>query len=449
MTTQAAQVNQWLQLAPEPPALTNDKKWHVFLSYRSVNRNWVLHLYDALRAVGFQVFLDQLEIAAGDSLARRLNSALEASTSGVIVASSSYEDSEWCKSEYDTMESLRKSRGFRFVVAKLDDARLPPMAEKDLYVDFSSYPTGPQGGELLRLMFGLLGRALPSTVLKLALAIDDQTKAALAQIAGAKVINNVESLVNSAREGGEVWQASPLLYCACAEALLELGEEDRALEVLALSTQFKHAIRPTQLNALAWARKAKRMQAIADERAASEAERSAARASADRWLGEAQQPLAELWALGHRDPETLGIYARTWMDRYLLTGRRVYLEKSRDLYRQAFELNDDNFYTGINAAAKSVFLGELEVAAELVGRVQALVGCSAIRGNYWKTATVAEALLIQRKYQDSIRVYRSGTVDAPLAIANQASARAEAELLLEHLGAPPEVREQLVDAFKV
>src|SRR6188768_1946384 len=93
-----SQVNDWLALAPKVPQLGNGQHWHVFLSYRSLNRTWVLHLYDALRTAGFTVFVDQLEIAAGDSLARRLNNALTGSQSGVIVWSTHYNDSEWCQS---------------------------------------------------------------------------------------------------------------------------------------------------------------------------------------------------------------------------------------------------------------------------------------------------------------------------------------------------------------
>lgn len=32
--------NNWTKLTPEPEPLTAGKKWHVFLSYRSVNRPW-------------------------------------------------------------------------------------------------------------------------------------------------------------------------------------------------------------------------------------------------------------------------------------------------------------------------------------------------------------------------------------------------------------------------
>jgi hypothetical protein len=447
---QLAQVNRWLELAPRPRPVENGKTWHVFLSYRSVNRNWVLHLYDALRLVGFNVFLDQLEIAVGDSLVRRLDNALQSSHAGIIVWSTRYEDSEWCLTEYETMQTLRndKAAKFRFVVAKLNDVELPPMVRKDVYVDFSDYPNGPQGGELLRLMYGLLGQPLPEPVLRAAQEIDEQSKEALSRIAAAKAISNVQSLVGLSKEGGEVWQSSPLLYCAAAEALIELGANDRALEVLALAAQFERAIRPIQLTALAFARKAK-LASTRAKNAATEPERTAASAEADALLVEAQQSLARLEALGHRDPETLGIYARTWMDRHQITGSRIFLEKSRDLYARAFTLNDDDYYTGINAASKSVMLGELETGAAFASKVESLVGSAAVPKDYWKTATVGETLLLQKKFDEAAAIYRKGVAEFPLAVANHASTRAQAELLLKALGAPPAASEKVLAAFVV
>jgi hypothetical protein len=47
--------DKWMRLAPEPRELTNGEQWHVFLSYRSVNRSWVLNLYDVLREVGLDL----------------------------------------------------------------------------------------------------------------------------------------------------------------------------------------------------------------------------------------------------------------------------------------------------------------------------------------------------------------------------------------------------------
>ena len=67
--------------APKPQPLAGDDRWHVFLSYRSVNRAWVLNLYDVLRELGHEVFLDQVALKAGDALTVTLQKALGASQS--------------------------------------------------------------------------------------------------------------------------------------------------------------------------------------------------------------------------------------------------------------------------------------------------------------------------------------------------------------------------------
>ncbi len=446
----ATQLQQWLELAPKPVELQEEKRWHVFLSYRSVDRNWALHLYDALRLAGFEVFLDQLEIAAGDSLAHRLNNALYSSQSGVLVWSTRYEDSSWCQAEYESMEALCKNKtaSFRFVVAKISDVELPPFVRKNVYLDFSEYPDGPQGGELLKLMYGLLGKPLPPNVLQAAQTIDEETKLSLARIRAAKEIRNIKALVQDACAENNAWQASPLLYSAVAEALIELDELDRALDVLKTAQfSFEKAIRPVQLKALALARKGRHAALRANDSTLGEAERSRELKAAEEFLGNAQQMLAELFNLDHRDPEMLGIYARTWMDRYLLTGQRVFLEKSRDLYRLAFDLSDNDYYTGINAAAKSVLLGEHELGAKLALKVELLVGSKAIPGNYWKSATIAEAQLIQGNFERAANIYRKALIDSPLSVGSHGSTYRQAELLLNALNVPADACRKVLVSF--
>jgi hypothetical protein len=444
-------LEEWLRLAPKPPAVAEGEGWNVFLSYRSVNRTWVLHLYDALRQAGFRVFLDQLEIPAGDSLTARLNSALKSSRSGVIVWSTEYGDSEWCKKEYETMETLAADRkGFKFVVAKLGNVELDPLVRREVFVDFTDYPDGPQGSELLKLMYGTLGQSLSNEALRKAQALDDETKAALSRIHAAGQVKNVDRLRELAATGGVAWQASPLLYSAAAEALIELGENDGALAVLDIAgRQFKNAIRPIQLKALALARKGQLAKRRAGDEKTPEAERAAARTEAAKLLQEAQEMLAVLFDQKHRDPETLGIYARTWMDLYNLEGKRVYLEKSRDMYALAFKLDGTNSYTGVNAAAKSVFLGDLAAAATYAAAVEPLVGKVAMPGKYWETATAAEVQLIKGNYDLAAALYRSAVVDAPNATANHDTSRTQAERLLAQMQPPPGAREKILDAFKV
>jgi hypothetical protein len=48
------------------------------------------------------------------------------------------------------------------------------------------------------------------------------------------------------------------------------------------------------------------------------------------------------------------------MDRYDASGDLADLRQPRDLYAEAFEAARDDYYTGINAAAKSVLLGSPE-----------------------------------------------------------------------------------------
>ena len=59
----------WTHLAPHPDPVQPGKKWHVFVSYRSTNRPWVLALYDILKGLGYKVFLDQFVLTAAAPLA--------------------------------------------------------------------------------------------------------------------------------------------------------------------------------------------------------------------------------------------------------------------------------------------------------------------------------------------------------------------------------------------
>ena len=61
-------LDQWLDLAPKPWPLRPDQKWHAYLSYRSTHRAWVLQLYDILKGLHYQTFLDQYVLTAGTSL---------------------------------------------------------------------------------------------------------------------------------------------------------------------------------------------------------------------------------------------------------------------------------------------------------------------------------------------------------------------------------------------
>jgi tetratricopeptide (TPR) repeat protein len=397
---------EWLKFAPKPRPLAGDDQWNVFLSYRSVNRTWVLNLYDVLCEIGHKVFLDQRVIRAGEELSQRLEEALEKSQAGVLIWSSATRDSDWVRREYGVLErQATEKKEFCFVPVRLDGSKLPSFAANRVYLDFSAYPDGPNGGELLRLLYAIAGQSLGADALRFANEQDEEAMAAEARIKAAVKNGRPDGIKQLWEADGLPWLSSAALGCKAAEALTRLGRNDDAIGMLKnLEALFPKAVRPRQLHALALARRA---------------------GPGD--LDEAQNIVGELYEREERDPETLGIYGRTWMDRYAQSKDLRDLQQSRDLYAEAFKRAPDDYYTGINAAAKTVFLGaeeDLKRAAEYAKQVEAIVGNEPTPGDYWKTATAGEACLIQRKYQDAARLY-----DAAIAIARTETASHESTWL--------------------
>ena len=153
-------------------------------------------------------------------------------------------------------------------------------------------------------------------------------------------------------------------------------------------------------------------------------------------LAAAQDILGELYEAGERYPKTLGIYGATWMERYTRSGKLPDLRRSRDLYAEAFASAHDDYYTGINAAAKSVLIGtdqDVARAAELASRVQQIVGTEPHPGDYWKTATVGEVFLMQKQYADAARLYGAAVAMAPAEIDSHKSSWLQACRLMAKL----------------
>ena len=187
-----------------------------------------------------------------------------------------------------------------------------------------------------------------------------------------------------------------------------LFDLDDALAIVALlEDRFPKAIRPRQLKGLALAKKGD-------------------------WK-KAQIVLSELEASGEQDPETLGIFARTWIDRYYESKDQRHLACSRDLYARAFRNASGDYYTGINAASKSVFLGEISVAKGYAEQVEKIVGSNKVEGDYSKTATVAEIQLIKQNYSLASDLYAAAVSMAPEEIDSHESTWLQAKRLMEVL----------------
>jgi len=105
--------------------------------------------------------------------------------------------------------------------------------------------------------------------------------------------------------------------------------------------------------------------------------------------------LSELKADGHQDPETMGILGAAWDGLYQQSGKILHLRRSRELYRTAFQADPKDYYTGINAATKSLFLGELQESEKLATEVLPLVEAASDGIDFWAGCTLGEIYLLR------------------------------------------------------
>ncbi|WP_163988719.1 TIR domain-containing protein [Pyxidicoccus caerfyrddinensis] len=421
---QAQHQQQWLQFAPKPPE-RGSNTYDVFISYRSSDRAWAMVLYDVLKLAGWEPFLDQYDLVPGANLETSLSDSLEASSSGVILWSRRTNDSEWCKRERQSMRTLKDTSGtFHYVFAKLDAADLPLFARSDLYVDFGDSPEGPRGVSLLRLMCGMRGIPLDPGAVRRAQEVDEHTRKALTAILGAIEAGNAARLLEFSTSAHPGLLASPGPVLAAAQGLISMKEYENARTVLEHArAHFPQSIRVVQLEGLAL-RRLKRYQ-------------------------EAIDVLSELKAAGHQDPETLGILAAAWDGLYQESGKTLHLRKSRELYRTAFQSDTKSYYTGINAAAKSLFLNELDEAARLAGEVLPLVKSATDGQDLWAACTLAEVHLLQRNVAEAAAQYQR-VIDAhPTAVGDLDSTRGQAQRICTALGLSHDDAKKVLAPFEL
>ncbi len=393
VSEQSLFMQRWIGLAPKPPN-RGPNRYDAFISYRSSDRSWAMALYDALRLSGWEPFLDQFDLVPGSNLQTSLEENLQASSSGVILWSSRTRDSEWCKNERQSMKTRKLAdRGFHYIFAKLDTEELPLFDRADLYVDFLDSPDGPRGANLLRLMCGMCGVPLDPEAVKLCQKIDEAASQILLHIKASVNAGNLDRLVEigASRELGLL--ASPAPLVETARGLIIMGNPDAAFAVLERAeSNFPSSVTVKQLRGLAL-RRAKRYQAAIDV-------------------------LSELTAAGHQDPETLSLLAAAWDGRFQETGKTLYLRMSREMYRTAFQADPKNYYSGINAAAKSLFLGDTEESSRIANLVLPLVQHASDGKDFWAGCTLAEAYLLQKnlpaaqtQYQKIVDTYGERTGD--------------------------------------
>jgi class 3 adenylate cyclase/tetratricopeptide (TPR) repeat protein len=126
-------------------------------------------------------------------------------------------------------------------------------------------------------------------------------------------------------------------------------------------------------------------------------------------MGSSRRAQDILNALVAKDPtnrETLSILGRTCKDQWCANpDSEHYLRQAFDYYNRAFEVPPADSYPGINAATIAFLLKETEKAGRIAKTVLEI--CQAQPDDYWKHATVAEALVVLGDAEGAKSAYRA------------------------------------------
>ena len=228
----------------------------------------------------------------------------------------------------------------------------------------------------------------------------------------------------------EEWAKTPELYQRMGRRVLKLGEPLLAYDILTEGLKVRSSdVEMRQQLALALARSG------ATQRGNS--------------------ILTQLRAEGHRDEETLGILARThkdlWTHATSVRERNRQLNLAHKFYFEAYKLSR-GYYSGINAATLALLLGRDEEARALASEVR--LACLAELKKlpakspyrYWPLATLGEACLILRRWNEAEDWYGKAAHLAKGNFADLSSTRRNARLILDHLGRD---RAEIENAFKI
>lgn len=239
----------------------------------------------------------------------------------------------------------------------------------------------------------------------------------------------------------EAWRRLPRLHLSLGERLVRLSEPLLAYDVLAEGMEAFPADTDTQAlcegDRHVWVR-LRQLQG---------------RALAQGGLTQrANEVFSGLLARGQRDGETLGMLARTYKDlgRQALdaTVRLKHYHHSQAIYHEAWHTAtaagdpDAALYNGINAASLSLLCGQGELALELACAVERICrekeqAAGAEFGDYWVTATLGEAALIQGRMNDAEEHYALAAQRADGHFGDVLSMRRQCQLLLAHLAGDP------------
>jgi|GEM_PF-767664 len=117
----------------------NPSYMRCFLSHHKADKPLARRIGAHLTLVGMDVWFDEWELQAGDSIPGKLNSGLEGFKAFILVWSANASRSDWVRQElhYAIMRSV-KDQSTKIIPCMVDDTPLPPLIADRKGIDFSS-----------------------------------------------------------------------------------------------------------------------------------------------------------------------------------------------------------------------------------------------------------------------------------------------------------------------
>ncbi len=138
------------------------RKRHIFLSYRSTERDFALRLAADLKNSGINVWMDRLDLKPGDDWRNTIQTAIDDAVGMIAVLSAAYVRSHYCKKELARAERHHYSI-VPLLITPLSDRAWPIEVEREQYLDFTEWQNGgAYRVELSRLIDDLKKRFSPS-----------------------------------------------------------------------------------------------------------------------------------------------------------------------------------------------------------------------------------------------------------------------------------------------
>jgi HEAT repeat protein len=128
---------------------------YVFLSYRSIERGFVLKLMADLKDAGVNVWTDVFGIAPGQKWDSEVSVALDRCASALVVLSPAYVHSEICMNELERLRSHGKGI-VPILLAKLRPDELPLVIQRTQYMDFTNWRSRESYEQQLSALLSIL-----------------------------------------------------------------------------------------------------------------------------------------------------------------------------------------------------------------------------------------------------------------------------------------------------